>query len=73
VRPTACMPATASCSTTRARAVAKLLSPAKSRAACVPEITAQEMCAEMVANDLAEAKKHALLKHHGYSVNVSVE
>jgi len=39
----------------------------------VPEITAQEMCAEMVASDLAEAKKHALLKKHGYNVNMSVE
>jgi GDPmannose 4,6-dehydratase len=39
----------------------------------VPEITAQDMCQEMVANDLAQAKQHALLKKHGYSVNVSVE
>jgi len=39
----------------------------------VPEITAQDMCAEMVATDLAQAKQHALLKQHGYSVNVSVE
>jgi len=39
----------------------------------VPESTAQEMCAEMVASDLAQAKQHALLKQHGYSVNVSVE
>jgi GDPmannose 4,6-dehydratase len=39
----------------------------------VPEITAQEMCAEMVAHDLAEAKKHALLKQHGYQIAVSVE
>ncbi len=39
----------------------------------VPEITAQEMCAEMIASDLAQAKQHALLKQHGYSVNVSVE
>jgi len=46
---------------------------AKQKLGWVPEITAQEMCAEMVANDLAEAKKHALLKHHGYSVNVSIE
>ena len=38
-----------------------------------PEITAQEMCAEMVATDLAQAKQHALLKANGYSVNVSVE
>jgi hypothetical protein len=39
----------------------------------LPEITAQEMCKEMVANDLAQAKQHALLKANGYSVNVSVE
>ncbi len=48
-------------------------SKAKQKLGWVPEITAQDMCAEMVACDLAEAKKHALLKHHGYSVNVSVE
>ena len=46
---------------------------AKQKLGWVPEITAQEMCAEMVANDLAQAKQHALLKQHGYSVNVSVE
>ena len=39
----------------------------------VPEITAQEMCAEMVAHDLAQARQHALLKQHGFDVNVSVE
>ncbi|MDO6746299.1 GDP-mannose 4,6-dehydratase [Gilvimarinus sp. 1_MG-2023] len=38
-----------------------------------PEITAQEMCAEMVAEDLKAAKRHALLKEHGYNVPVSVE
>ena len=32
-----------------------------------------ELVQEMVASDLADAKKHALLKHHGYNVNVSVE
>ena len=48
-------------------------SKAKKDLGWVPEITAQEMCAEMVASDLAEAKKHALLKKHGYNVNVSVE
>jgi GDPmannose 4,6-dehydratase len=46
---------------------------AKEKLGWVPEITVQEMCAEMVANDLAQAKQHALLKKHGYSVNVSVE
>ncbi|CAI9396325.1 MULTISPECIES: GDP-mannose 4,6-dehydratase [Citrobacter] len=39
----------------------------------VPEITVEEMCAEMVANDLAKAKQHALLKSHGYDVAVSLE
>jgi GDPmannose 4,6-dehydratase len=46
---------------------------AKEKLGWVPEITAQEMCAEMVASDLAEAKQYALLKKHGYSVNVSME
>ena len=48
-------------------------SKAKKKLGWVPEITAQEMCKEMVANDLAQAKQHALLKQHGYSVNVSAE
>jgi GDPmannose 4,6-dehydratase len=46
---------------------------ARSELGWIPEITAQDMCAEMVANDLAQAKQHALLKKHGYDVNVSVE
>jgi GDPmannose 4,6-dehydratase len=46
---------------------------AKEKLGWVPEITVQEMCAEMVASDLAQAKQHALLKQHGYSVNVSAE
>ncbi len=39
----------------------------------VPEITVQEMCHEMVASDLQQARRHALLKANGYDVNVSVE
>ena len=46
---------------------------AKKKLGWVPEITVQEMCAEMVSNDLEEAKRHALLKANGYSVNVSIE
>jgi GDPmannose 4,6-dehydratase len=46
---------------------------AKEKLGWVPEITVQEMCAEMVASDLAQAQQHALLKHHGYSVNVGIE
>ena len=48
-------------------------SKAKAKLGWVPEITVQEMCAEMVAADLAEAQRNALLKSHGYEVNVSVE
>ena len=48
-------------------------SKAKQKLGWVPEITVQEMCKEMVAHDLAQAKQHALLKANGFSVNVSVE
>ncbi|MFM7705892.1 MAG: GDP-mannose 4,6-dehydratase, partial [Rubrivivax sp.] len=40
---------------------------AREKLGWVPEITVQEMCAEMVASDLAEARRHALLKQHGYA------
>ena len=39
----------------------------------VPEINAHQMCQEMVASDLQEAKRHALLKANGYEVKVSAE
>jgi GDPmannose 4,6-dehydratase len=39
----------------------------------VPQITVEEMCAEMVQNDLNKAKQHALLKAHGHSVAVAIE
>ena len=46
---------------------------AKARLGWVPEITVQEMCAEMVAEDLKVAQRHAFLKAHGHDVPVSVE
>lgn len=46
---------------------------AKVRLGWEPEITLDQMVGEMVAADLADAKKHALLKQHGYPVNVSLE
>ncbi|KZN58060.1 GDP-mannose 4,6-dehydratase [Pseudoalteromonas luteoviolacea CPMOR-1] len=46
---------------------------AKEKLGWVPEITVEEMCAEMVQHDLAKAKQHAILKSHGYDVSVSVE
>ena len=48
-------------------------SKAKEKLGWVPEITVQEMCAEMVAHDLEEAQRHALLKSHGFSVAVCTE
>jgi GDPmannose 4,6-dehydratase len=46
---------------------------AKEKLGWVPEITVQEMCAEMVASDLQQALQHALLKQHGYNINVGTE
>ncbi len=46
---------------------------AKEKLGWVPEITAQEMCAEMVAEDLQCARRHALLKRHGYHLPVALE
>jgi GDPmannose 4,6-dehydratase len=46
---------------------------AKEKLGWVPEITLDEMIIEMVANDLDQAKQHALLKNHGYSVAVGKE
>jgi GDPmannose 4,6-dehydratase len=46
---------------------------AKAKLGWVPEITVEEMCAEMVASDLDVARRHALLKSHGHRVTVSKE
>jgi GDPmannose 4,6-dehydratase len=48
-------------------------SKAKEKLGWTPEIRTQEMCAEMVADDLKTAKRHALLKQHGLEVPISVE
>jgi GDPmannose 4,6-dehydratase len=48
-------------------------SKAKEKLGWVPQITVEEMCAEMVANDLDKAKQHALLKEHGHKVAFSIE
>ncbi|MNT66809.1 GDP-mannose 4,6-dehydratase [compost metagenome] len=46
---------------------------AKARLGWEPEITLDEMITEMVASDLDQARRHALLKQHGFEVAVSVE
>jgi GDPmannose 4,6-dehydratase len=48
-------------------------SKAKEKLGWVPEITVEEMCAEMVASDLDKAKRHALLRDHGYDISVAKE
>jgi GDPmannose 4,6-dehydratase len=48
-------------------------SKAKKDLGWIPEITLDDMIVEMVAHDLDIAKRHALLKGHGYSVNVGRE
>ena len=46
---------------------------AKEQLGWVPEISLQEMIAEMVASDLDQAKRHALLRANGFDVAVSTE
>lgn len=48
-------------------------SKAKEKLGWEPEIAVEEMCAEMVAADLDKAKRHALLKTHGFDVSVARE
>jgi GDPmannose 4,6-dehydratase len=48
-------------------------SKAKEALGWVPEITLQDMCAEMVTEDLKVSQRHALLKHHGHDIAVSME
>jgi len=38
-----------------------------------PEITARQMCSEMIATDLKEAQRHAFLKANGFPIPVSFE
>lgn len=46
---------------------------AKEKLGWVPEISAQQMCAEMVSEDLKVAKKERLLAEHGFGSAVSRE
>lgn len=48
-------------------------SKAKTQLGWEPEITAQQMCQEMVAYDLSIAKRHALLMANGYSLPLTHE
>ena len=46
---------------------------AKEKLGWVPEITAQEMCAEMVVEDHKSARRLILLREHGLDLPVSLE
>jgi GDPmannose 4,6-dehydratase len=48
-------------------------SKAKEKLGWVPEITVEQMCSEMVANDLSKAKQHAILKANGYDITITFE
>jgi len=48
-------------------------SKAKAKLGWVPEITLDQMIAEMVGHDLDQAKQHALLQQHGFSIAVGRE
>ena len=48
-------------------------SKAKKQLGWEPQITAREMCAEMVLEDLKTARRHAFLKGHDLSLPVSVQ
>lgn len=46
---------------------------AREKLGWVPRITFEEMVQEMVSHDLDKARRHALLKSHGYNVPISME
>jgi GDPmannose 4,6-dehydratase len=46
---------------------------AKKQLGWTPKITLQEMVSEMAQADLEQAKRHALLRQHGYQVDISQE
>ncbi|MGI3210889.1 GDP-mannose 4,6-dehydratase [Roseovarius tibetensis] len=48
-------------------------SKAKEKLGWEPEITAQQMCAEMVAEDLRVAQRHSFLKANSYDLPISME
>ncbi|WP_019616966.1 GDP-mannose 4,6-dehydratase [Psychromonas ossibalaenae] len=48
-------------------------SKAKKELGWQPEITVEQLCREMVVNDLEKAKQHAVLKNYGFDVSVAHE
>jgi GDPmannose 4,6-dehydratase len=48
-------------------------SKAKEKLGWMPELTAQEICRDMVAEDLQEAKRQAFLKANNFDINIITE
>jgi len=48
-------------------------SKARGKLGWTPKISTQEMCREMVAHDLTQAKRQALFKRHGYQECIGTE
>lgn len=48
-------------------------SKAREKLGWAPQITAQEMCAEMVAEDLKSAQRHAFMRQNGFEMPIAVE
>jgi len=46
---------------------------ARTKLGWIPEITLDQMIEEMVANDIDKARRHALLRQHGFNVSVAHE
>lgn len=46
---------------------------AKEKLGWTPKISVREMCAEMVREDLDSARRHALLRNHGFTSPVAIE
>jgi len=46
---------------------------AREKLGWVPKVTARELCAEMVAEDLKIARRHRLLRDHGLELPISLE
>lgn len=46
---------------------------AREKLGWIPEISVEEMCAEMIEADLNDARRNSLLKQHGYETTISQE
>lgn len=72
-RPTTSGPSPSAASPTEVETLLGDPSKARDKLGWTPRITLAELVAEMVAHDLDKARRHALLKSHGFDVAISLE